>query len=87
LLEPAPEVFATDPVSPNARAFSAAKLQPLLDDADAQRAFAILKRDFSEPDEVGPMHVAAFIAGAKDYELQADVVGSIGQLTTKVRLS
>lgn len=64
----------------------ASKLQPLLDDADAQRALAILKRDFSEPDAVGPMRVAAFVLGGKDEPLQADVVGFIGQLLTKVKL-
>ncbi len=30
----------------------AAKLRPLLDDTEAQRALAILKRDFSTPDSV-----------------------------------
>jgi hypothetical protein len=58
----------------------ATKLKPLLDDADAQRALTILKRDFSEPDAVGPMRVAAFVTGGKDEQLQADVVGFIGQL-------
>ncbi|MCZ2250014.1 MAG: hypothetical protein LC111_14745 [Bacteroidia bacterium] len=62
----------------------ASKLQPLLDDTDAQHALAILKRDFSEPDAVGPMRVAAFVTGDKDEELQADVVGFIGQLLAKV---
>lgn len=61
------------------------KLQPLLDDADAQRAVTILKRDFSEPDAVGPMRVAAFVTGGKDGQLQADVVGFIGQLLAKVK--
>ena len=61
-------------------------LQPLLDDADAQRALAILKRDFSEPDAVGTMRVAAFVSGGRDDALQADVVGFIGQLLAKVKL-
>jgi hypothetical protein len=65
----------------------AAKLQLLLDDADAQRALSILKRDFSEPDAVGPMRVAAFVAGGNDDVLQADVVGFINQLLTKVSLT
>lgn len=63
----------------------ASKLAPLLDDADAQGALAILKRDFSEPDAVGPMRVAAFVTGGKDEQLQADVVGFIGQLLAKVK--
>jgi hypothetical protein len=63
----------------------ASKLQPLLDDADAQRALTILKRDFSEPDAVGPMRVAAFVTGGRDERLQADVVGFIGRLVAKVK--
>ena len=63
----------------------ASKLQPLLDDADAQRALTILKRDFSDLDVVGPMRVAAFVTGGKDEPLQADVVGFIGQLLATVK--
>jgi hypothetical protein len=62
----------------------AAKLRPLLDDADAQRALEILKRDFSDPDAIGPMRVATFLRGANDDDLQADVVGFIGQLLARV---
>lgn len=62
----------------------ASKLKPLLDDADVQRALTVLQRDFSEPDAVGPMRVAAFVYGARDEQLQADVVGFIGQLRAKV---
>lgn len=63
----------------------AARLQPLLDDVDAQRALAVLKRDFSEPDAVGPMRVASFVTGAKDDALQADVVGFIGQMIAMLK--
>lgn len=63
----------------------AARLQPLLDDVDAQRALAVLKRDFSEPDAVGPMRVASFVTGAKDEALQADVVGFIGQMIAMLK--
>jgi hypothetical protein len=45
---------------------------------------SILKRDFAEPDAVGPMRVAAFVTGGKDEALQADVVGFIGQLLDTV---
>lgn len=65
----------------------AAKRRLLLDDTDAQRALSILKRDFAEPDAVGPMRVAAFVAGGKDDVLQADVVGFINQLLTAVSSS
>ena len=63
------------------------KLQPLLDDADAQHALVILARDFSETDAVGPMRIAAFVTGGKDQQLQADAVGFIGQLLAKVKRS
>ena len=63
----------------------ATKLRPLLDDPEAQRALAILKRDFGTPDAIGPMRVAAFVTGGIDDELQADVVGFVAELLTKVR--
>lgn len=62
----------------------AARLRPLLDDPEAQRALEILKRDFSEPDAVGPMRVAAFVTGDRDDALQADVVGFVAQLLDKI---
>jgi hypothetical protein len=62
----------------------AANLRPLLDDSEAQRALEILQRDFSEPDAVGPMRVAAFVTGGKDDVLQADVVGFVAQLLDEV---
>jgi hypothetical protein len=62
----------------------AAKLRPLLDDPDAQRGLAVLRRDFSELDAVGPMRVAAFVTGGQDDELQAEVVAFVAQLLAKV---
>lgn len=62
----------------------AEKLRPLLDDPDARRAVEILKRDFSTPDAVGPMRVAAFVTGGRDDALQADVVGFVAQLLAKL---
>jgi hypothetical protein len=62
----------------------AAKLRPLLDDSEARRALAILRRDFAELDSVGPMRVAAFVTGERDDELQADVVAFVGELLAKV---
>ena len=62
----------------------AAKLRPLLDDSEAQRALEILRRDFSEPEAVGPMRVAAFVTGGRDDALQADVVGFVARLLNKV---
>ena len=62
----------------------AARLRPLLDDPEALRALEILRRDFSEPEAVGPMRVAAFVTGDKDDALQADVVGFVARLLDKV---
>ncbi|MEN9797375.1 MAG: hypothetical protein RL653_1071 [Pseudomonadota bacterium] len=58
----------------------AAKLRPLATEPEAQRALAVLRRDFAELDAVGPMRVATFVTGGRDDELQADVVAFIGQL-------
>ncbi|MCK9524004.1 MAG: hypothetical protein M0R76_13335 [Proteobacteria bacterium] len=60
----------------------ALKIRPLLDDAEAQRAIAILKRDFTDPDGIGPMRVATFLAGEPDVDMQADVVGFVRALLT-----
>ena len=62
----------------------AANLRPLLDDPEAQRALAVLRRDFAELDAVGPMRVAAFVTGGRDDELQAEVVNFVAQLLALV---
>ncbi|MCL2777516.1 MAG: hypothetical protein FWD73_05890 [Polyangiaceae bacterium] len=62
----------------------AAKLHPLLDDLEAKRALAVLRRDFSELDAVGPMRVSVFVTGRRDDELQADVVAFVARLLAKV---
>ena len=60
-----------------------AKLQPLLADGETQKALAILRRDFLDPENVGPSRVAEFIMGGPDADLQADVVGFVSQLLDK----
>lgn len=62
----------------------ATKLRPLLDDPEAQRALAVLRRDFAEFDAVGPMRVSAFVTGGRDDELQADVVAFVVRLLALV---
>ena len=57
-----------------------AKLAPLLDDAEAQKAVSILRRDFSDPESLGPRRVAEFVTGGPDDATLADVVGFVGQL-------
>jgi hypothetical protein len=58
----------------------AAKLHPLLDDAEAQKAIDILRRDFADPEGVGPMRVADFVTGGPDDVIQSDVVGFVRNL-------
>ncbi len=61
----------------------AARLQPLLGDAEAQGALDILYRDFLDPESVGPRRVAEFLIGGADDAIQADVVGFVSQLLAK----
>ena len=61
----------------------ASRLKPLLGDPSADEAIRILKRDFREHDGVGPSRVAEFLFEAPDDEIQADVVGFIGQLLAR----
>ena len=58
----------------------ASRLKPLLDDPSAQQAIDYLKEDFQAHNGLGARRVAEFILGAADDEIQADVVGFIGQL-------
>jgi len=58
-------------------------LAPLLDDQDALRALEILKRDFSDPDKIGPLAVAEFLYRGPNDDLQADVVGFVAELLRK----
>ena len=60
-----------------------AKLQPLLADAETQKALGILRRDFLDPESVGPRRVAEFLIGGADDEIQADVVGFVTRLLDK----
>jgi len=52
----------------------AARLLPLLDDADAKTALGYIRDEFLTHDATGPMRVAAFIHGDSDDAIQADVV-------------
>jgi len=56
------------------------KLAPLLDSPEAPKAVEILRRDFTDPESVGPRRVAEFVTGGLDDDLQADVTGFVGQL-------
>lgn len=56
------------------------KLRPLLDDDEPTKAVEVLRRDFMDPEAVGPRRVAEFITGGPDDEVQADVVGFVSQL-------
>ena len=56
------------------------KLRPLLDDDEVIKAVEVLRRDFMDPEAVGPRRVAEFVTGGPDDEVQADVVGFVSQL-------
>lgn len=60
--------------------YVATKLAPLLDEPEAKKALKVLRRDFMDPDSVGPRRVAEFITGGPDDDLQADVVGYVVRL-------
>lgn len=62
----------------------ARKVKALLDDEEAENAIQVLRRDFTDPDSVGPRRVAEFIAGAPDDAIQADVVGFIVDLLHRI---
>jgi len=57
----------------------AAAFAPLLDDAKAQAALAILKADFCTPRSLGPMRAAEFI-GSSDAEYRSDLAGAAAEL-------
>ena len=58
-------------------------LKPMLHEQESQKAIQILRRDFSEPDGVGPRRVAEFLYRTPNDELQADVAGFIRELLRK----
>lgn len=55
-------------------------LIPLLDASDARVAIDILKRDFTNPQGIGPRRVSEFLYQRTDEDIQADVAGFISQL-------
>jgi hypothetical protein len=61
------------------------RLQPLLDDEDASKALDVLRRDFTDPESVGPRRVAEFITAGPDEDVQADVVGFVQELLALTR--
>ena len=58
-------------------------LDPILHDQETQEALQLLRRDFSDPDGVGPRRVAEFLYRAPNEELQADVAGFVRELLRK----
>lgn len=61
-------------------------LAPLLGDQDSQKALEILKRDFSDLDKIGPLAVAKFLYRDRNDDLQAEVVGFVGELLGKCQI-
>jgi hypothetical protein len=62
-------------------------LNPILDEQETQEALQILRRDFFDPDGVGPRRVAEFMYRAPNDELQADVAGFIRELLRKCNIA
>lgn len=50
------------------------------DDSDAEKAVAVLRRDFIAHDGLGPRRVAEFLTGGPDEVIQADVAGYVAAL-------
>lgn len=65
----------------------AARLQPLLDDPEAQKAVEVLRRDFSDFNHVGPRRVAEFLTGGADDDIQADAVGDVAALLAPLEMN
>ena len=63
----------------------ASRLKPLLGDPSAAEALRILREDFGGHDGLGPRRVAEFILEHPDDEIQADVVGFVGELLHRCR--
>lgn len=55
-------------------------LRALVDDPYAEKAIAVLRKDFTAHNGLGPRRVAQFIAGGPDETIQADVVGYVDEL-------
>ncbi len=55
-------------------------LRPLLDNAPATEAIAILKDDFTAADRAGPMRVAEFLGRTDDAAFRADRAGAVLEL-------
>ena len=58
-------------------------ISPLLKEVETKKAFAILNRDFLEPDGIGPNRVAQFQFRGPNADLQADVAGYVKELLSK----
>jgi len=58
-------------------------LDPIIHEQETQDALQILRRDFSDPDGMGPRRVAEFMYRSPNDELQADVAGFVRELLRK----
>lgn len=61
-------------------------LNPILHEQETQKALQLLRRDFSDPDGLGPRRVAEFLYRAPNDELQADVVGFVRELLRRCNI-
>lgn len=49
-------------------------------DDEAAKAVEVIRRDFTDPEAVGPRRVAELVTGGPDDQVQANVVGFVSQL-------
>ncbi len=61
------------------------RFRPLLGDEEAVRALDILRRDFADPESIGPRRVAEFVMGVPHHDIQADVVGFVTRFLAAVQ--
>jgi len=62
-------------------------LAPLVKELETRQALEILRRDFLDPDQVGPTRVAQFLYAGPNEDLQADVVGFVRDLLRRCGIS
>jgi len=60
-------------------------IRPLLEDSTTQEALGYLKEDFAELDSTGPIRTAEFLTGGRDDDIQADALGFVASLLSKLK--
>lgn len=61
-----------------------AELEPLLTHEAAREAIAVLKNDFTRPNQTGPMRAAAFLSRSNDDAYKADAAAMVQELLRRL---